>query len=140
VQWPEFVELFGAQYAGHFAGEAWIKPEEPAHPLTAFLDGQSFPVRDEIYMFRKTLTREPYQAEDARVLLSLDVSKTTDPGQRADKRYVLSWIRLHGQGRVFYCALGHASGVYANAHVLQHYLAGIQWAIGDLQADASPRR
>jgi hypothetical protein len=139
VDWPEFVELFGAQYAGHFTGEAWIRPEDSNHPLTAFLKGESFSVQDEIYTFRKALTREPYQAEGVRVLLSLDLGRMQDPGKRPDKRYVMSWIRPYGQGRVFYCALGHMAGVYSNAKVLKHYLAGIQWAVGDLQADAVPK-
>ena len=138
VQWPEFVELFGAQYAGHFAGEAWIQPVGPAHPLTAFLKGESFQVRDEIYMFRKALGKEPFTADGVRVLLQLDLDKTPDPGKRADKTYALSWIRTCGKGRVFYCALGHQANVYTNPCVLQHYLAGIQWAMGDMKADASP--
>jgi type 1 glutamine amidotransferase len=138
--WREFADLFQAQYAGHFAGEAWIKPEDPDHPLTAFLKGKGFSVHDEIYLFRKAHSREPFQAKDVRVLLSLDLSKMADPQKRADRRYVMSWIRTCGQGRVFYCALGHVAGVYANPDVLRHYLAGIQWALGDLKAEASPSR
>jgi len=139
VQWPEFVELFGAQYAGHLTTQVWVKPVEADHPLTASLDRNGFQVHDEIYYFRKALGREPYTANDARVLLELDLSKTPDPGKRPDKRYVVTWIRSYGQGRVFYCSLGHQASVYANPHVLAHYLAGIQWAVGDLPADATPR-
>jgi len=139
VQWPEFVELFGAQYAGHFAGEAWVQPVGPTHPFTAFLNGESFQVRDEIYMFRKALGKEPFTADGVRVLLRLDLHKTPDPGKRADKTYDLSWIRTCGKGRVFYCALGHQANVYSNPQALQYYLAGIQWAMGDLEADATPR-
>jgi hypothetical protein len=73
-----------------------------------------------------------------RVLLRLDLSKTPDPGKRADRDYVVSWINHYGKGRVFYCSLGHQANVYANPHVLQHYLAGIQWAIGDLKTDTLP--
>ena len=90
-------------------------------------------------MFRKALVREPFSGGGVRVLLSLDLSKMKDPEQRPDKRYVVSWIRPCGKGRVFYCSLGHAAGVYANPQVLKHYLAGIQWAIGDLKANNAPK-
>jgi len=49
----------------------------------------------------------------------------------------VSWIRNFGQGRVFYCGLGHNNRVYCNPAVLQHYLDGIQFALGDLDVDAS---
>jgi type 1 glutamine amidotransferase len=52
---------------------------------------------------------------------------------------VVSWVRPYGKGRVFYCTLGHAKTAYTNPAVMKHYLAGIQFAIGDLKADASPR-
>ncbi|MHC4402515.1 MAG: ThuA domain-containing protein [Planctomycetota bacterium] len=132
VQWPEYVEMLSARYGGHFTDEVWVKPEEPDHPLCAFLDGRSFSVRDEIYMFK-----EPYAREKVRLLLSLDLDKTKDPGRRDDNHYPVSWVRPYGKGRVFYCSLGHVSGAYANAYVMKHYLAGIQFAVGDLPADAS---
>ena len=50
----------------------------------------------------------------------------------------MSWIREYGKGRVFYTSLGHNAHIYWNAPLLQHMLAGIQYALGDLQADATP--
>ena len=50
----------------------------------------------------------------------------------------MSWIRRHGQGRVFYLGLGHSAAVFSNAPLLQHLLAGIQYALGDLTADDAP--
>ncbi len=133
--WPEFLEMIGGKYGGHFSDEVWVKPEEPDHPLCAAWEGKSFPVRDEIYMFG-----EPYSPEKVRVLLSLDLSKTPDPKKRDDGQYAVSWVRPYGKGRVFYCSLGHVSAVYCNPVVLRHFLAGTQFAIGDLKADAQPRR
>ncbi len=71
-------------------------------------------------------------------MLSLDLGKTKDPEKRPDKDYAVSWVRPYGQGRVFYCSLGHAAAPYCNPVVLRHYLAGIQFAIGDLPAEAAP--
>ena len=134
--WPEYMELMGGLYGGHFSGAAWIKAEEPGHPLCAPLGGQSFQTNDEIYIFRSP----PYSREKVRVVLTLDLGKTKDPEKRPDKDYPISWVRPYGKGRVFYCSLGHASAPYCNPVVLRHYLAGIQFAIGDLPADAAPAK
>jgi type 1 glutamine amidotransferase len=48
------------------------------------------------------------------------------------------WVREYGQGRVFYSTLGHVAQTYWNPTVLRHFLAGIQFALGDLKADAKP--
>ena len=49
------------------------------------------------------------------------------------KDYPVSWIRSCGKGRVFYSSLGHFAPTYENPVVLQHFLAAIQWAVGDLK-------
>jgi hypothetical protein len=136
VQWPEYMELLGGTYAGHITETVWIKPEEPDHPLCRPLEGKSFQVQDEIYFFRSP----PYSRDKQRILLSLDLGKTPDPGSRPDRDYAVSWVRQYGKGRVFYCSLGHMASVYRNPILLRHYLAGIQLAIGDLPAEASPRK
>ena len=56
----------------------------------------------------------------------------------ADKTHYLSWIANYGKGRNFYCAFGHSERIFQNPMILKHYLAGIQFALGDLVADASP--
>ena len=60
------------------------------------------------------------------------------PGTRPDNDYALSWVRSFGQGRAFYCAFGHDHAIFWNPAILQHYLDGIQFALGDLPADATP--
>ena len=57
---------------------------------------------------------------------------------RPDGDYALSWIRREGKGRVFYEAHGHNEKIYANTQILEHVLAGMQYVLGDLQADDSP--
>lgn len=132
--WPEYLEMMGGPFGGHITGQVWVKTNEPAHPLCAPLARQSFPVVDEIYVSQAQDFRK-----NKRVLLSLDLEKTTDPAEREDGDYLVSWVRPYGKGRVFYCSLGHSASSYQNPHVLRHYLAGIQFALGDLEADATPR-
>jgi uncharacterized protein len=55
-----------------------------------------------------------------------------------DGEYPISWVRSYGKGRVFYMSLGHDADVFWNPAILQHFLAGIQFALGDLKADARP--
>ena len=52
--------------------------------------------------------------------------------------YAISWVKRYGQGRVFYCGLGHMPSTCANPLFLRHVLAGIQFVIGDLPGDTTP--
>ena len=47
-------------------------------------------------------------------------------------------IRREGQGRIFYEAHGHSERIYSMQPMLEHVLAGVQYALGDLKADDSP--
>ena len=137
--WPEFGELMG----GYFDGHPWyanntvtVKIDEPEHPINAAFGGKSFDIMDEIYQIKA-----PYSRETLRVLLSLDTT-LTDMNRKGIKRkdgdFAISWVREYGKGRVFYCSLGPREDVFWNPMVLEHYLAGIQYALGDLKADATP--
>jgi hypothetical protein len=78
------------------------------------------------------------------VLISIDAGKSGIEGRRIlpirrdDKDFPVSWIKPHGKGRVFYTTLGHNPHIFWDAKLLQHFLAGIQYALGDLQADDTP--
>jgi len=133
--WAEYGQMMGGYYGGHILQDVALKVEEPGHPLLAMFDAKGFTLKDEIYFFVK----EPYTRADRRVLLSLDVEKMGDPGKRPDKDYAVTWVREFGRGRVFYCSLGHEPAVYGNPTVLKHYLAGLQFVLGDLKAEAAPR-
>ena len=43
-----------------------------------------------------------------------------------------------GDGRVFYTVLGHSESTHWNPLFLRHLLAGLQFALGDLEAPAEP--
>jgi len=131
--WPEYLEMMGGPFGGHITGQVWVKSDDPAHPLCAPLGRQSFQVVDEIYV-----SLAPDFRKEKRVLLSLDLAKMPDPSKREDGDYSISWVRPYGKGRVFYCSLGQAASSYQNPQVLRHYLAGIQFALGDFEADTAP--
>jgi len=129
-KWKEYGEMMG----GYFAGHPWhmlvpIKNDDPKNPINAVFEGKGFEVTDEIYQFNRGV----YSREKLRVLLSLDMTKLKKKGGRKDNDYAVSWVNTHGKGRVFYCSLGHRAEIFWNPVVLKHYLAGLQWALGDLK-------
>jgi len=144
---------YGDVIGGFFSGHPWnekvyLKFDDANSPLTSMFEkGQSFAVADEIYQFtskgkdKDGTEKQPYSRNKVRVLLSLDMSE----GKTAIKKdtaatvdYPVSWVREAGKGRVFYCSLGHREEIFWNTAVLKHYLAGIQYATGDLKANATP--
>jgi type 1 glutamine amidotransferase len=138
LDWPEYTDMLGGYSISHpwnAGSTVTIKLDEPNHPLLRCFGGASFLHTDEIFVFRDCSRRK------SRVLLSLDTAKTdmNRPGiTQKNGDYPLSWVRDYGRGRVFYSALGHQKEVYWQPSILKHYLAGIQFALGDLPASAKP--
>jgi len=134
--WSEYGEMIG----GYFDGHPWnagtpvsimVEKGQEQHPCCAHLEGNNLNFKEEIYQFKA-----PYDPKKLHMLLRLDPEQTDiSKGKRADEDYGVSWIKHHGQGRVFYCSLGHNNHIFANPQVLEHYLKGIQWALGDLEAE-----
>lgn len=138
-KWPEYNKMMGGAFAGHpWHKKVPIRILVGSHPLTKAFAGTEFEVTDEIYQFRND-TALP---GERKMLLALDNEKLPDidRGRRDDKFYPISWVAKYGKGRTFYCSLGHRNEIYWNPAVLKHYLAGIQYAIGDLEADATPTK
>jgi len=137
MQWPEMAEIMGGLFDQHpWNEEVTLKIDDPMHPLCQVFGGKSFVVADEIYQIKA-----PYSRERLRVLLSLDTAKTNmNKGniRRTDGDFAVAWVRSYGKGRVFYCSLGHRHEIFWNPTVLQFYLDGIQFALGDLEADTTP--
>ena len=138
LTFPEYGLLNGAYSRSH----PWVREivtvrsEDPSHPCMQSLPSR-FDIVDEIYEFEEV----PYSRNRLRVLASLDATRTdmTKPSiQRTDGDFPLVWVQQFGQGRAFYSAFGHYKSLYWDSHILAHYLSGIQFALGDLQADTTP--
>jgi type 1 glutamine amidotransferase len=143
-QWPAFGQMLGGTENGGHPWKpnerTWVKVDDATSPLTKMFGGASFEVADEMYQLQ-----EPTIRDRLRVLLSVDTDKSDmDPKRRflklraADKDFPVSWIKTHGNGRVFYTTLGHNADIFWNPLLLDHFLAGIQYALGDLKADDTP--
>ena len=132
--WSEYGEMVGGYFDGHPWGAGHdvsikVEPGQENHPLVAMFEGKNVDFKEEIYQFKS-----PYDSKKVHMLLRLDPEKTNmNVGgvKRTDKDFGVSWARPWGRGRVFYCSLGHNHDMYWHPVVIRHYLAGIQWAIGD---------
>lgn len=136
--WKEFNDMMGGAFAGHpWHMDVPIKNLAPKNSINLDLEGADFLVKDEIYQFRQ----DTAQASDRKILLALDNDKKeiTKRGKYgADALYPISWIDTYGDGRIYYCSLGHRNEIWWNETVLKHYIRGIQYVLGDLDADATP--
>lgn len=52
--------------------------------------------------------------------------RTHKKAARKDGDYAVAWIRKEGQGRVFYCSLGHNGPDFQDSAILQFYRDGVQ--------------
>lgn len=134
----EFRQLLGGRFRNHpwEFEPAGLRIEDPAHPLNAAWGGKTalpLPWREELYQFDATFSRER-----VRVLSSLDLTATTDKGQRPDKDYPFAWIQSVGKGRSFYTAFGHNKNAFRDPAFLRLLQDGVQFALGDLPADTTP--
>jgi type 1 glutamine amidotransferase len=144
MDWPEFADILGAVEGSHREPTeiATVRIDDPASPLVAAFAGKSFVHQDEFYRF----VEPPLSREKVRVLMSIDVEHTDlnqgrgcpRPCVRRDSDYALSWIHNYGEGRVFFTALGHTPAFFATPNLSDFFFRGIQFVLGDLDADASP--
>jgi type 1 glutamine amidotransferase len=142
--WPEFAEMMGGWAGAHHIEPQVLKVEDAASPLTKSFGAASFEHTDEFYIFP---SYSPYSRARQRVLLSIDVEKSDRATAnrfcaqctRPDQDYAVAWIKTYGKGRTYFTPLGHTTSFYTDPRWTEHLLAAIQYILGDLDADATPR-
>ena len=151
--WPEFNQLIGGYFKYHwnYPTQIAVKIEDFENPVNAAFTSlnkqtgvrlpRPFSVVDEVYTFNEA----SWSRARAHVLTSIDYAKmpaevkAQEPApQRADHDFALSYLQREGKGRVFVQVLGHDESIYRMPSMLAHILAGVQYVLGDLQADDSP--
>jgi type 1 glutamine amidotransferase len=151
--WPDFNRLIGGYFKFHwiYPTQIAVKIDDPDNPINAPFTSlhqasgvrlpRNFSIVDEVYTFNQ----DSWSRANAHVLTSIDYAKMPaevkaqePPGRRTDGDYALSYIRREGKGRVFVEVLGHDESIYKIPSMLAHILAGMQYALGDLQADDAP--
>ena len=160
--WPEYSKLWGGAFGGHPWGKTgtWrIQNYDPRHALNKCFHGEGFDINDELYR-----QIHPYRKGFFRTLTCIDLSarqnthnnngkiKTVPPEAERkpgepkpvniplnlEREYPTSWCKKAGKGRVFYATFGHNESAYWNPKIVEHYIRGLQYALGDLEADDMP--
>lgn len=132
-----YTRMLGAEFVMHGSQQSGrMRVADPTFPgLTA--RGTGFDLVEEWYSMADF-------SPDMHVLLVQDTAHMGDPdtsgGNSSYLRpsYPSTWARRHGQGRVFYTAMGHREDVWANPLFQQVLFGGLSWAIGNLDTDVSP--
>jgi uncharacterized protein len=115
-----FIELLGAQFHSHGEGVFRTRIAEPEHEIMQGFAG--FESWDETYVHQR------HNPQNRTVL-----------EYRDDEPY--TWIRTHGQGRVFYTAWGHDERTWRNPGFHELLERGIRWAAGQqVQSALGSRR
>ncbi len=104
-----YVRLLGGQFESHGTGVFRTRIAEPEHDLMQGFDG--FESWDETYVHRN------HNPENRTVL-----------SYREDEPW--TWVRTHGDGRVFYTAWGHDERTWRHAGFHDLLERGIRWAAG----------
>jgi type 1 glutamine amidotransferase len=150
--WPEYNRMINGYFKWHwlYPTQIAVKIDDPSHPVNAPFTSlnasgvrvaRPFSMVDEVYTFNET----SWSRARAHVLTSIDYAKMPaevkalePPPQRSDHDYALSYLVREGEGRVFVEVLGHDESIYKQTPMLAHILAGMQYVLGDLEADDTP--
>ncbi|MBT9190159.1 ThuA domain-containing protein [Zobellia russellii] len=131
----EFSKMTGGSFDYHpKQQEMHVKEVDPNHPLVQAFKGNGLTHVDEPYFFKNA-----YFDYNFRPLLYIDNNKIEGIRHTVtnDKNYV-SWIKRHGKGRVFYSSPSHNAQSLDHPELLQFFLDGLQYVVGDLKCDDSP--
>ncbi|WP_153555743.1 PVC-type heme-binding CxxCH protein [Roseimaritima sediminicola] len=115
---PEMVALMGGQFQRHGTGIFSTEIARPEHPVMQGFGG--FSSWDETYIHH-------LHNEQNRTVLEY-----RGEGEQAENRArePWTWVRTHGNGRVFYTAWGHDARTFTNPGFVNLVERGIRWACG----------
>ncbi len=132
----EFSTMVGGSFDYHPPQQMIeVKMNEPGHPMVQPFNGNSFSHIDEPYFFKNA-----YQKKDFRPMLYMETASIAGMTHSSeDKVSYVSWIKKYGEGRVFYVSPSHNAQSYENASLLRYYLNGMQYILGDLKCDDTPK-
>jgi uncharacterized protein len=135
----EFSRMVGASFDYHPPQQPiTVRVEDPRHPLVAAFSAGQFVHVDEPYFYKNA-----YGERNFRPLLyfrNAEIQQQRKGQERTDGRTYVSWIRAHGKGRVMYASPSHNAQSFENPQLLQFFLDGMQYVVGDVQCDETPLR
>ncbi|HAV13768.1 MAG TPA: glycosyl hydrolase [Opitutae bacterium] len=137
----EFSELMGGSFEYH-PKQTTVRAKvlDPTHPIATAFEGQDFTHHDEPYCLNGAYLQfnfHPLLEMELPDFSKAEQAKVFEPKGQSIRRFI-SWIKPHGQGRVFYCSPSHNAQSFEDPRLLQFILNGIQYTLGDLDCDDTP--
>lgn len=131
----EFSAMTGGSFDYHpKQQEMHLKEVDKKHPMVQAFNGQGLAHYDEPYFFKNA-----YDTYNFRPLLYVDVAALDGLKKEVNvEKVYVSWIKRYGKGRVFYTAPSHNAQSMKVPGLLQFFLDGLQYVVGDLPCDDSP--
>lgn len=133
----DFSRMVGASFDYHPPQQPiTVRVEDSKHPLTAAISGGQFVHVDEPYFYKNA-----YAELNFRPLLyfnNAEIKQQRKGKERADGKTYVAWIRRHGKGRVMYSSPSHNAQSFENPQLLQFFLDGLQYVVGDVKCDETP--
>src|SRR5690606_19078357 len=131
----EFSKMVGGSFDYHpKQQEMHLKEVNPDHPMVQAFKGKGVTHVDEPYFFNNA-----YSDYNFRPLLYIEADKLEGLKKEvSDNTIYVSWIKRYGKGRVFYTSPSHNAQSMDNPELLQFFLDGMQYVVGDLKCDDSP--
>lgn len=123
---PKFIALVGAQFQKHGGEIFHVEAADLKHPILQGYGG--FSSWDETYVHTK-------HNPENRTVLEYRVQGMQADGQT---REPWTWVRTHGDGRVFYTAWGHDKRTFGHPGFHNLVERGIRWACGQDPRLAGP--
>lgn len=132
-----FSKLTGGSFDYHpEQQEIHVKEVDKNHPLVQAFNGKGLTHVDEPYVFKNA-----YFDYNFRPLLYMEVEKLKGLKGEVDEKVIyVSWIKRYGKGRVFYSSPSHNAQSMQHPELLQFFLDGLQYVVGDFECDDAPMK
>jgi type 1 glutamine amidotransferase len=143
---PEWSNLIGlpnydsggprAQGDGEFHATCRVIVEDPNFPGAMGWGKTSFMFEEQHQMFAGRFSRDV-----DRVILRLDPATMSEQARKnhPDGDFPAAFARQYGKGRVFQIGWGEFEATWDDPGMQKLMLGAIQWAVGSVQADVTPR-
>jgi uncharacterized protein len=125
-----YIDMLGGEFVSHGEQqEARIRVVDARFPGLQTV-GEAFILYEEWYALKNF-------APDLHVILVIDTTGMQGTEYQRPP-YPVTWARQHGQGRVFYTAMGHRAEVWSHPLFQTVLLGGIAWVLRVVDADIPP--
>lgn len=125
-----YINMLGGEFIVHGAQQkATMSVADPKFPGCESLDG-GFTKHEEWYALKNF-------GKNLHVVLVNETKGMNGPMYERPA-YPGSWIRLYGDGRVFYTSMGHREDVWTSPEFQNLVVGGISWAVREEEANTSP--